>query len=236
MGVAKNRGTPKWMVDNGKPYFLMDDLEGKHTIFRKHPHDFNHLFLYISTVKRPPFSSRQSSQPWFWLWCLWASRRWTLGNTVDGQNPANQLRLVVYPVIYRVLYIPGGAGFLPSTVRLDSGYTDFIYERLPFGKKVDETTCCFCWSMRIFLSRFEDQVMMLLVVFFLVVSSFLSLLMILIIIILLLFSKKSFWKFSFFIFLCCFFHILLFETLRSVRAVSVDLPKSWPLPSDPERS
>ena len=26
--------------------------------------------------------------------------------------PANQLRLVVYPIIYRVLYIPGGAGIL----------------------------------------------------------------------------------------------------------------------------
>ena len=26
MGVSKNRGTPKWMVYNGKPYFLMDDL------------------------------------------------------------------------------------------------------------------------------------------------------------------------------------------------------------------
>ena len=30
--------------------------------------------------------------------------------------PANQLRLVVYPILFRVLYIPGGAGFLPSTV------------------------------------------------------------------------------------------------------------------------
>ena len=28
--------------------------------------------------------------------------------TADGRNPANQLRLVVYPVIYKVLYIPGG--------------------------------------------------------------------------------------------------------------------------------
>ena len=38
-------------------------------------------------------------------------------HTVDGRNPANQLRLVVYPIIYRVLYIPGGClGFLPSTV------------------------------------------------------------------------------------------------------------------------
>ena len=28
----------------------------------------------------------------------------------------HQLRLVVYPIILRVLYIPGGAGFLLSTV------------------------------------------------------------------------------------------------------------------------
>ena len=26
MDVSKDRGTPKWMVYNGKPYFLMDDL------------------------------------------------------------------------------------------------------------------------------------------------------------------------------------------------------------------
>ena len=37
-------------------------------------------------------------------------------DTVDGRNPASQLRLVVSPVMYKVLYIPGGAGFLPSTV------------------------------------------------------------------------------------------------------------------------
>ena len=30
----------------------------------------------------------------------------------------HQLRLAVYPVIYKALYIPGGAGFLPSTVWL----------------------------------------------------------------------------------------------------------------------
>ena len=39
--------------------------------------------------------------------------RWGIGrDTVDGRNPTNQLRLVVYPIIYRVLYIPGGTGFL----------------------------------------------------------------------------------------------------------------------------
>ncbi len=30
----------------------------------------------------------------------------------------HQLRLVVYPIVYKVLYISGGAGFLPSTVEL----------------------------------------------------------------------------------------------------------------------
>ena len=40
------------------------------------------------------------------------------GTAVDGRNPANQLRLVVYLMIYRVLYIPHSAGFLPSTVSL----------------------------------------------------------------------------------------------------------------------
>ena len=36
--------------------------------------------------------------------------------TLDGSEILHQLRLVVYPTIYRVLYIPGGAGFQPSTV------------------------------------------------------------------------------------------------------------------------
>jgi len=30
------------------------------------------------------------------------------------------LRLVVYPIIYRVLYIPGAAAFLPSTALFGS--------------------------------------------------------------------------------------------------------------------
>ena len=57
------------------------------------------------------------------------------------RNPAHQLRLVAYPIIYRVLYIPGGAGFLPSTVVLvwqtpmtnsrRSGFTAGRYSRLP---------------------------------------------------------------------------------------------------------
>ena len=37
----------------------------------------------------------------------------SLGNPFGRRNPANQLRLVVYLIIYRVLYIPHGCfGFL----------------------------------------------------------------------------------------------------------------------------
>ena len=32
----------------------------------------------------------------------------------------HQLSLVVYPIIHKVLYIPGGAGFLPSTVLINN--------------------------------------------------------------------------------------------------------------------
>ena len=45
-------------------------------------------------------------------------KEWFLIATGNGwwfRNPANQFRFVVYPVIYKVLYIPDGAGFLPST-------------------------------------------------------------------------------------------------------------------------
>ena len=36
-----------------------------------------------------------------------------------GRNPANQLRLVVYPLFLQGLHIPGGClGFLPSTVSM----------------------------------------------------------------------------------------------------------------------
>ena len=51
----KNRDTPKWMVYNGKPYFLMDDLGGKPTIFG------NIHFLLDSNPK--PSSGIQGHSP-----------------------------------------------------------------------------------------------------------------------------------------------------------------------------
>ena len=47
--------------------------------------------------------------------------------TVDGRKPANQLRLVVCPITYKVSCIPGGAGFLPSTVC--HGIFTYIYHK-----------------------------------------------------------------------------------------------------------
>ena len=38
MGVSKYRGTPKWIVYNGKPYFSMEDLGGENHYFWKHPY------------------------------------------------------------------------------------------------------------------------------------------------------------------------------------------------------
>ena len=42
--------------------------------------------------------------------CIWQA------HTVDGRNPASVDSYIVYPIIDRFLYIPSGAGFLPSTV------------------------------------------------------------------------------------------------------------------------
>ena len=45
MGVSENGGTPKMDgANNAKPYFLMDDLEGKPTIFGN-----AHIYIYIHT-------------------------------------------------------------------------------------------------------------------------------------------------------------------------------------------
>ena len=41
MGVSKNRGTPKWLVYNGKPYEQMDDLGVR--LFLETPKSFKGL-------------------------------------------------------------------------------------------------------------------------------------------------------------------------------------------------
>ncbi len=111
---------------------------------------------YIWTIIPGPFSSNR------YVRLPECNCSWTWRNphfpftTVDGWNPANQLRLVVFPIIYRVSYIPGGAGFHPSTVgcpwkwtQLVSQLGDFTYLRdvftnLPFfrgeQKSIDPTS------------------------------------------------------------------------------------------------
>ncbi len=63
-------------------------------------------------------------------------------DTVDGKNPANQFRLVVYPIISRVLYIPGGAGFLLSTVPLP-GEDRLAAEQVGASCTLERICCAF---------------------------------------------------------------------------------------------
>ena len=51
------------------------------------------------------------------------------GDTVDGRNPANQLIGSLSHCLQGFIYIPGGAGFLPSTVWRERCY---IYCKLDF--------------------------------------------------------------------------------------------------------
>ena len=53
---------------------------------------------------------------WYEKW-KWSNR----DDTVDGRNPAPVDMVRVFPIIYRVSYNPGGAGFQPSTVSITPG-------------------------------------------------------------------------------------------------------------------
>ena len=63
-------------------------------------------------------------------------------DTVDGKNPANQLRLVVYPIISRVLYIPGGTRFLLSTVPVPLTGEDRLAAEQVVASCTLERICC----------------------------------------------------------------------------------------------
>ena len=60
MGVSKNKGTPKWMIYNGKPYFLMDDLGEKNPLFSEPPPGVAccSSSLHSSTFDPPSSSSK----------------------------------------------------------------------------------------------------------------------------------------------------------------------------------
>ena len=64
-------------------------------------------------------------------------------HTLDG-NPANQLMLVVYPIILKVLYIPG-AEFLSSTVGP---------ENRPSQKDISSSNHSFSWDVSILGRKF----------------------------------------------------------------------------------
>ena len=65
-------------------------------------------------------------------------------HAVDGRNPANQLRLVVYPIIYRVLYINrifAVVALVVFSFRRDGGF--FLLLDYP---KQTRTKSVICWT------------------------------------------------------------------------------------------
>ena len=86
MGVSKNRGAPKWMVYNGKPYFLMDDLGRNTHYFRKHPYGFSPEKKKIwGKFVTDTFSRVQKKWRGSPIWCCCIEARVSSqGSCVDG--------------------------------------------------------------------------------------------------------------------------------------------------------
>ena len=69
----------------------------------------------------------------------------------DGRNPADQLRLVVYPIVYRAFYIPGGVGFLPLNFRVPKNLTTLHWSTKDRSCRKGWSSCAkkchgFCFS------------------------------------------------------------------------------------------
>ena len=75
-----------------------------------------------------------------WWTKLWRKKHPEFPHTVDGRNPAKQLRLVVYPIICMVLYIPGGS---PDFWSINSTTTFLL----------------FCWWIQPWLRWYRHRVM-----------------------------------------------------------------------------
>ena len=79
---------------------------------------------------------------------------------VDGRNLAfTKLRLVVYPIIYKVLYIPGGClGFLPSKVHMtNSSIRSYKSQCFWFGLEVQMVLFVFFYRNKILGLQIDDS-------------------------------------------------------------------------------
>ena len=84
------------------------------------------------------FTALKSGVFWTEFWDVWLGgwewRTWVFfGDSKMPycwcfRNPAITSWYGKYPIIYKVLYIPGGAGFLPSTVWTDFKYRGKLYQ------------------------------------------------------------------------------------------------------------
>ena len=78
-----------------------------------------HVGKYTVRPMDPSWATLRTAKKIFSFWSQWSAKSDLFGTNLtilyNGRNPPN-LRLVVYPIIYRVLAIADGAGFLTSTV------------------------------------------------------------------------------------------------------------------------
>ena len=52
MGVSKNRGTPKWMVYNGKRKTLLKGVIWGYHYFRKHPYESKGVCVFLTRLSK----------------------------------------------------------------------------------------------------------------------------------------------------------------------------------------
>lgn len=73
------------------------------------------------------------------------------------KNPCNQLMLVVNPIIYKVLYIQGGAGFFPSTVVKNLKSISILYFEQFWMQNQATLKCCpiETGQFKVFLDLFD---------------------------------------------------------------------------------
>ena len=77
-------------------------------------------------------------------------------DAVDGRNFANQLRSVVYPIIFRILYIPGGClAFLCLSSINSTLYKDLFFSKVPVFDGARKTMV----GCSVFLSYFSPMMM-----------------------------------------------------------------------------
>ena len=120
----------------GIPLFIVHCLGFGHIM--THDVQGNASFATGLRIPRSTLGPRNCPNRWRFCCATFVTRK---------KSGDHQLRLVNYSVLYKVLFIPGGAGFLPSTVVVTRGFA------CRFCKKWTFVSVLCCITMFIFKGR-----------------------------------------------------------------------------------